>query len=178
MTQTGTPYYASPEVWRDMPYDVRRSQLPAGASCPPRMSIWNDEMGQPFLAFFERVFNNFSGSLKWSCIRPKATCGHWGASSMLLGSFKPLQIASEIVRLDIGFQVKEMVALRPPFRAEDMEGLYRILNTIRLRIVLDGTSLFPTFVWTICCWPLILCPELLVDRQSGPWPIPSHPCTL
>ena len=22
MTQTGTPYYASPEVWRDMPYDA------------------------------------------------------------------------------------------------------------------------------------------------------------
>merc|ERR1719399_2061512 len=23
MTQTGTPYYASPEVWRDMPYDTK-----------------------------------------------------------------------------------------------------------------------------------------------------------
>lgn len=22
-TQTGTPYYASPEVWRDMPYDEK-----------------------------------------------------------------------------------------------------------------------------------------------------------
>ncbi len=22
-TQTGTPYYASPEVWRDMPYDAK-----------------------------------------------------------------------------------------------------------------------------------------------------------
>ena len=44
----------------------------------------------------------------------------------------------------IGFQVKEMVALRPPFRAEDMEGLYRILHTIRLRIVLENTRLFPT----------------------------------
>ena len=44
----------------------------------------------------------------------------------------------------IGFQVKEMVALRPPFRAEDMEGLYRILNTIKSRIVLDSTRLFPT----------------------------------
>jgi NIMA (never in mitosis gene a)-related kinase len=23
MTQTGTPYYASPEVWRDRPYDFK-----------------------------------------------------------------------------------------------------------------------------------------------------------
>jgi NIMA (never in mitosis gene a)-related kinase len=23
MTQTGTPYYASPEVWRDQPYDLK-----------------------------------------------------------------------------------------------------------------------------------------------------------
>ena len=39
MTQTGTPYYASPEVWRDMPYDARRSQLPAGASRPPNIHL-------------------------------------------------------------------------------------------------------------------------------------------
>ena len=113
---------------------------------PPQMSIWNDEMDQPVFAFFETAFNIFSPwGMVVDFIRPKATCGHWGASSMLLGSFKPPQIASEIVQLDIGFQVKEMVALRPPFRAEDMEGLYRILNTIRLRIFLDSTSLFPTF---------------------------------
>lgn len=53
MTQTGTPYYASPEVWRDMPYDAKSDM--------------------------------------WS----------------------------------IGCVLYEMVALRPPFRAEDMEGLYR-----------------------------------------------------
>ena len=111
----------------------------------PRVSIWNDERDQAFIVFSEAAFNNFSPwGMAVDFIRPKATCGHWGASSMLLGSFKPPQIASEIVQLDIGFQVKEMVALRPPFRAEDMEGLYRILNTIRLRIFLDSTRLFPT----------------------------------
>lgn len=53
MTQTGTPYYASPEVWRDMPYDAKSDM--------------------------------------WS----------------------------------LGCILYEMVGLRPPFRAEDMEGLYR-----------------------------------------------------
>lgn len=53
MTQTGTPYYASPEVWRDMPYDAKSDM--------------------------------------WS----------------------------------LGCVLYELVALRPPFRAEDMEGLYR-----------------------------------------------------
>lgn len=53
MTQTGTPYYASPEVWRDMPYDAKSDM--------------------------------------WS----------------------------------LGCVLYEMLALRPPFRAEDMEGLYK-----------------------------------------------------
>mmetsp|Transcript_120159 Transcript_120159/g.340109 ORF Transcript_120159/g.340109 Transcript_120159/m.340109 type:complete len:493 (+) Transcript_120159:134-1612(+) len=53
VTQTGTPYYASPEVWRDMPYDAKSDM--------------------------------------WS----------------------------------VGCVLYEMLALRPPFQAEDMEGLYR-----------------------------------------------------
>ena len=53
MTQTGTPYYASPEVWRDMPYDGKSD-------------IWS-----------------------------------------------------------LGCVVYESAALRPPFQAKDMEGLYR-----------------------------------------------------
>eukprot|EP00927_Polykrikos_kofoidii_P068756 TRINITY_DN64078_c0_g1_i1.p1 TRINITY_DN64078_c0_g1~~TRINITY_DN64078_c0_g1_i1.p1 ORF type:complete len:613 (+),score=107.83 TRINITY_DN64078_c0_g1_i1:108-1946(+) len=53
MTQTGTPYYASPEVWKDMPYDAKSDM--------------------------------------WS----------------------------------LGCVLYEMLGLKPPFRAEDMDGLYR-----------------------------------------------------
>ena len=52
-TQTGTPYYASPEVWRDQPYDMKSD-------------IWS-----------------------------------------------------------LGCVLYESITLRPPFRADDMAGLYR-----------------------------------------------------
>jgi len=55
-TQTGTPYYASPEVWRDEPYDVKSD-------------IWS-----------------------------------------------------------LGCVVYEMVSLRPPFTADDMQGLFKKVN--------------------------------------------------
>jgi NIMA (never in mitosis gene a)-related kinase 1/4/5 len=55
-TQTGTPYYASPEVWRDEPYDIKSD-------------IWS-----------------------------------------------------------LGCVLYEMIALKPPFTAEDMAGLFKKVN--------------------------------------------------
>ncbi len=65
-TQTGTPYYASPEVWKDQPYDAKSD-------------IWS-----------------------------------------------------------LGCVLYEMITLKPPFRADNMENLYKK--------VLKGTALFPYFI--------------------------------
>ena len=67
-TQTGTPYYASPEVWKDMPYDQKSD-------------IWS-----------------------------------------------------------LGCVVYEMATLKPPFRAEDKEGLYRKVLTGEFKPIPDMFS--------------------------------------
>jgi NIMA (never in mitosis gene a)-related kinase 1/4/5 len=50
-TQTGTPYYASPEVWKDLPYDSKSDIWSAGCvlyeMCmghPPFMALGMDQM--------------------------------------------------------------------------------------------------------------------------------------
>ncbi len=74
-TQTGTPYYASPEVWRDEPYDVKSD-------------IWS-----------------------------------------------------------LGCVLYEMIALKPPFTAEDMQGLYRkVLKGHFSRIPKN----YSHDLWTMC----------------------------
>ena len=74
-TQTGTPYYASPEVWRDEPYDIKSD-------------IWS-----------------------------------------------------------LGCVVYEMIALKPPFTAEDMQGLYKkVLKGHFPRI----PKTYSHDMWTMC----------------------------
>jgi NIMA (never in mitosis gene a)-related kinase len=63
MTQTGTPYYSSPEIWKDKPYDNKSD-------------VWS-----------------------------------------------------------LGCVIYEMITLKPPFRAEDMHGLYkRVLKGVYPKI--------------------------------------------
>jgi NIMA (never in mitosis gene a)-related kinase len=74
-TQTGTPYYASPEVWRDEPYDIKSD-------------IWS-----------------------------------------------------------LGCVLYEMIALKPPFTAEDMQGLYKkVLKGHLTRI----PKTYSHDLWTMC----------------------------
>lgn len=67
-TQTGTPYYASPEVWKDKPYDSKSD-------------IWS-----------------------------------------------------------LGCVIYEMATLKPPFRAEDMDGLYKRVIKGAYQKIGDGYS--------------------------------------
>jgi NIMA (never in mitosis gene a)-related kinase len=67
-TQTGTPYYASPEVWKDKPYDSKSD-------------IWS-----------------------------------------------------------LGCVIYEMATLKPPFRAEDMDGLYKKVVKGSYQKIGDGFS--------------------------------------
>jgi len=74
-TQTGTPYYASPEVWRDEPYDIKSD-------------IWS-----------------------------------------------------------LGCVLYEIIALKPPFTADDMQGLYKkVLKGHFPRI----PKSYSTDLWTMC----------------------------
>jgi NIMA (never in mitosis gene a)-related kinase 1/4/5 len=43
-TQTGTPYYASPEVWRDMPYEVISGLLVACSTKCVRSYLHSEQM--------------------------------------------------------------------------------------------------------------------------------------
>ena len=73
-TQTGTPYYASPEVWKDEPYDVKSD-------------VWS-----------------------------------------------------------LGCVIYEMVTLKPPFQAEDMQGLYKRILKGQLPKIPDH---FSSDLWTM-----------------------------
>lgn len=77
-TQTGTPYYASPEVWRDEPYDSKSD-------------IWS-----------------------------------------------------------LGCAVYEMCALRPPFQARNMEGLYRKVELITCRYKRANSTVFLLAIAKTC----------------------------
>lgn len=73
-TQTGTPYYASPEVWKDEPYDVKSD-------------VWS-----------------------------------------------------------LGCVIYEMVTLKPPFQAEDMQGLYKKILKGQLPKIPEH---FSSDLWTL-----------------------------
>lgn len=70
-TQTGTPYYASPEVWRDQPYDAKSDIWSLGcvayemAALKPPFRAQNMEglYKKVQRGLFERIPSKFSGEL-------------------------------------------------------------------------------------------------------------------
>jgi len=79
-TQTGTPYYASPEVWRDEPYDVKSDIWSLGCvlyemcnRCPPFNGRKMEELYQKVQkGIFERVATVYSEDLNQivsSCLK-------------------------------------------------------------------------------------------------------------
>lgn len=84
-TQTGTPYYASPEVWKDQPYDSKSD-------------VWS-----------------------------------------------------------LGCVLYEMIALRPPFRAENMEGLFNKVTKGKLSKIPER---FSSDLQHIVSWLITVSPDL------------------
>ena len=79
-TQTGTPYYASPEVWRDEPYDTKSDIWSLGCvvyemcnRCPPFNARQMEELYEKVQkGIFERVSNIYSEDLNQlvcSCLK-------------------------------------------------------------------------------------------------------------
>ena len=110
-TQTGTPYYASPEAPLLRQESSLRSTLQGGeADGFPKSvgEVWKD------CPYDEKSDIWGLGCVVRSC--RETTRPHQE------GSPPPCQCCSEVY---------EMCALRPPFRAEDMEGLYRKARSSR-----------------------------------------------
>jgi len=72
-TQTGTPYYASPEVWRDLPYDYKSDIWSLGCilyeMCSGKPPFRGNNMEQVYnkviKGAFEPISNSFSNDLKF-----------------------------------------------------------------------------------------------------------------
>lgn len=70
-TQTGTPYYASPEVWRDQPYDIKSDIWSLGCvlyeSITLKPPFRADDMAglykKVLKGVYPRIPNHFSESL-------------------------------------------------------------------------------------------------------------------
>ena len=54
-TQTGTPYYASPEVWKDMPYDAKSDIWSLGCVLYEALTLKPPFRAQSMEALSQRV---------------------------------------------------------------------------------------------------------------------------
>jgi len=54
-TQTGTPYYAAPEVWRDIPYDQKVDIWSLGVVLYELCTLWPPFDGEDMEALFKKV---------------------------------------------------------------------------------------------------------------------------
>lgn len=56
-TQTGTPYYASPEVWRDFPYDFKSDMWSVGCVLYEMAALMPPFKGKDMNTHFKKVVN-------------------------------------------------------------------------------------------------------------------------
>lgn len=54
-TQTGTPYYASPEVWKDQPYDAKSDIWSLGCVCYEMCSLHPPFQAEDMQGLYKRV---------------------------------------------------------------------------------------------------------------------------
>jgi NIMA (never in mitosis gene a)-related kinase len=65
-TQTGTPYYASPEVWRDQPYDIKSDIWSLGCVLYENIALKPPFRAQDMAGLYKKVLKGNKHKTTWN----------------------------------------------------------------------------------------------------------------